>query len=178
MPFGGYQLPWKRNTVCPYMLTYPLEVFDVIYLKQAMCTGGRQGRVSAHAQKKLYVNRLVVVKGWRLQWDITFLGSFTVSLFHRPLPTPHTLCLSLLSPGPSNALLSYQQLHQQVDLHHPQVCSHAVKYTPPRLQGLCVKFPLSWRQSCMSVVQVLVGLCVGEGVIYWRSGYSSAESTE
>lgn len=53
-----------------------------------------EGRVSVHAQEKLYVNRLVVVGGWRLQWDITFLASFTVP----PLLTPFVSVFSPLAP--------------------------------------------------------------------------------
>lgn len=87
-------------------------------------------------------------RGRRLQRDITFLASFTVPPL-LPLLTPFVSVSS--PPAPRNASLSYQQLHQQVDQHHPpSVFSCSEIHPATRLQGLRVKFPLSWRQPRMS----------------------------
>lgn len=89
------------------------------------------------------------------------VGHYLSCIFHCS-STPHTLCLSLFSPGPSNVLLSYQQLHQQVDQHHPQVCFHAVKYTPPHVFKVCaLNSPLAGGSCACQLRRCLLGCAWG-----------------
>lgn len=70
-----------------------------------------------------------------------------------------TLVIPFVSVLPSATSLSYQQLHQQVDQCHTQVCFRAMKHTPPHIfkvsvlnsqlaEGCCACELRSWLLCC------------------------------
>lgn len=91
-----------------------------------MCTGGKY---RAHTGIRAHTRGAC---GWL--WSGDGGSSGTLPFLYR---TPHTLRLSHTQTHhhhhPSATSLLYQQLHQQVQQRHPEVCFHALEHTPPHI---------------------------------------------